>query len=301
MQGLWADGWFYLSAASLLLSGVLFFFLLSQYRAAVEAADRAEDSGEAETQMDGTSPSISNPRPPPLPVSLVSSVKDEKEITKPLTALKSETAIPADARKDSTAAHHEVAGGVNAGVLYLQNIKVQLDQLNASVSDLTKRVEAIGGRDQALIERLGEISETITQIKMDSANSKSTETGSPTKRSKKTETGDAASQALAVASPAPVTLTKPATQPADADKTIRSLDDTVHAELNTLIDNQMQERAEKNSFVSPPTGEGAISLPEAPLAETIADPEVIVLPPPTSPPTLEEEPERPRRGPVWPV
>ncbi len=33
MMGLWADGWFYISSAGLLLSGILFFFLLGQYRA----------------------------------------------------------------------------------------------------------------------------------------------------------------------------------------------------------------------------------------------------------------------------
>src|SRR5688572_27257204 len=46
MVGLWADGWFYISSAGLLVSGVLFFFLLSQYRAAAEAADGVELAGE---------------------------------------------------------------------------------------------------------------------------------------------------------------------------------------------------------------------------------------------------------------
>jgi hypothetical protein len=39
MPGLWADGWFYISSAGLLVSGALFFFLLGQYRAAADAAD----------------------------------------------------------------------------------------------------------------------------------------------------------------------------------------------------------------------------------------------------------------------
>lgn len=41
-SGLWADGWFYISSAGLLVSGVLFFFLLGQYRAAAQAVDEDE-------------------------------------------------------------------------------------------------------------------------------------------------------------------------------------------------------------------------------------------------------------------
>ena len=43
MMGLWADGWFYISSAGLLISGILFFFLLGQYRVASEAADATEE------------------------------------------------------------------------------------------------------------------------------------------------------------------------------------------------------------------------------------------------------------------
>ncbi|HVC08806.1 MAG TPA: hypothetical protein VNH15_02560 [Elusimicrobiota bacterium] len=37
--GLWADGWFYLSAGGFLASAILFIYFLSNYRAAVEAED----------------------------------------------------------------------------------------------------------------------------------------------------------------------------------------------------------------------------------------------------------------------
>jgi len=46
MNGLWADGWFYISTAGLLVSGVLFFFLLGQYRAAADAADEQDELSE---------------------------------------------------------------------------------------------------------------------------------------------------------------------------------------------------------------------------------------------------------------
>ncbi len=49
MAGLLADGWFYISSAGLLVSGVLFFFLLSQYRAAADAADQPEPEAAAES------------------------------------------------------------------------------------------------------------------------------------------------------------------------------------------------------------------------------------------------------------
>ncbi len=50
MNGLWADGWFYISSAGLLVSGVLFFFLLGQYRAAADAADGRQVALEPEAE-----------------------------------------------------------------------------------------------------------------------------------------------------------------------------------------------------------------------------------------------------------
>lgn len=77
MNGLWADGWFYISSAGLLVSGILFLFLLGQYRSAADAADRHEPAVEPESSMALISPVYVREEPaeaarvaapPPVPI-----------------------------------------------------------------------------------------------------------------------------------------------------------------------------------------------------------------------------------------
>ena len=107
MNGLWADGWFYISSTGLLVSGVLFFFLLSQYRAAADAADATHAVLEHEAESFPV-------RPVYIPT------HDEP------------AAVPKVASADSSPA-----------VVYLENIKTQLEGLHVQVAELAKRVESV--------------------------------------------------------------------------------------------------------------------------------------------------------------
>ncbi|OGS01669.1 MAG: hypothetical protein A2V88_10930 [Elusimicrobia bacterium RBG_16_66_12] len=165
MNGLWADGWFYISSAGLLVSGVLFFFLLGQYRVAADAADGRQVALEPEAEISPGRPVYipeeSAPALAPAPAPKVASVPSEPPAETP----KAEAAAAApnyaglDRRRENT------TGGISPAVVYLQNIKSQLEGLHAQVAELTKRVESVTSRDEALIERLGELAHAVEGLK----------------------------------------------------------------------------------------------------------------------------------------
>ena len=82
MMGLWADGWFYISSAGFLVSGVLFFFLLGQYRAASAAAD-ATESDPPEIAVSAVHPVFVPDEPAHAPVASISPVVKAAEAKAP--------------------------------------------------------------------------------------------------------------------------------------------------------------------------------------------------------------------------
>ena len=113
MQGLWADGWFYISALGLLVSGALFFVLLGQYRAAAEAADRREGDMDAVPSVSPVlTPVSENPRPLPQAAPEPAPVAKAEPAPAPAPA-----ATPAPSPKESS------SGGLSPAIAFLQNIK----------------------------------------------------------------------------------------------------------------------------------------------------------------------------------
>ena len=162
MTGLLADGWFYISSAGLLVSGVLFFFLLGQYRAAGDAADQPEPEAAAEPHAPLIRPlSLSEGGPSSAKIASVPAESLAKPADRPAPAeSKREAAsVPVDKRRETA------TGGVNPAVVYLQNIKNQLEELHSETRVLAKRVEAITDRDEALIERLSELAQAVADLK----------------------------------------------------------------------------------------------------------------------------------------
>ncbi len=160
MMGLWADGWFYISSAGLLISGVLFLFLLGQYRVASEAADVTESEQGAEQE---NSPAV---RPVHIseeaPAAAVAShpVREPELTSKP----QGEYAGP-ERRKDPA----NTTGGISPAVVHLQNIKGELTELRQEMRALAKRVDdelnGAAARDEALIDRLGELTRAVENVK----------------------------------------------------------------------------------------------------------------------------------------
>ncbi len=261
--GLWADGWFYISAAGLLVSGVLFFFLLGQYRAAAAAAeDRAPSEAEAGTGELTVTPVYPAARPDAPEQTLASAPASEEKPPTPAPAASKEetrTEAPAERRRENT------TGGISPAVVYLQNIKSQLEELQASVRGLVGRVDAISSRDEALIERLVDLAQAVADIKT-SAPAPATEAPAP-KRSRRP-----VPEPVPEPKTEPVAKAEPEPEPAPAAKAeARDPDKTVRLGPGIILPTPPQE-----------------SAPEA------------AAPAEAAPPDPEPD-DKPRRGPVWPV
>ncbi|MDX6768533.1 MAG: hypothetical protein SF051_03310, partial [Elusimicrobiota bacterium] len=199
MPGLWADGWFYISSAGLLVSGALFFFLLGQYRAAVAADDASGEEAVAEV-----------PTPATVPVRPVF-VPDEPEAAPVRSAAPAPAPSPAAApaeKKDSLTGQ-TVTGGVSPAVVYLQNLKVQLEEMGGELKSLAKRVNAISDRDEALIERLAELTAAVEALKSSAPAAAPAEAPAPAPAPKR-------SRRATDPKPEPVVVVEPAPAPAPA-------------------------------------------------------------------------------------
>ncbi len=266
MIGLWADGWFYISSAGLLVSGVLFFFLLGQYRAASAAAD-ATESDPAEVSVASVHPVFVHEEPAPAPVASISPAK----------------AVEAKApEKDPSVT---TSSGISPAVVYLQNIKSELAELHQEMRDLAKRVDiGLGGnstRDEALIERLGELTRMVESMKTVPV---------PVAAS----IVEAQSQARPIeieAAPAPRAELEPDPEFEAKIESVPIVDETMRVQLSAVVDAHVAEK-EAPVEISPVQP----ALPAEPIvsAEPVvsAEPAVLEAPAPEA---------KPRRGPVWPV
>lgn len=280
MMGLWADGWFYISSAGLLVSGILFFFLLGQYRVASEAADVTDGEQGADKEVSVPAPSPIRPVyiPDDVPAARISSHSDKPEA-------QAEYAGP-DRRKDAAST---TTGGISPAVVYLQNIKVELADLHKDLRALAQRVDAelasVSTRDEALISRLGELASAIENMKAASPavpampEPEPEPAPSPKKARKVEKAPEPAPVVLTVApepEPVPEPVPEPAPEPVPEPKTepAISANETIRMELGALIAAPLAQEA---PAAQEPQPEQAAASPE---------------PPPE---------EKPRRGPVWPV
>ncbi len=272
MMGLWADGWFYISSAGLLISGVLFFFLLGQYRVASEAADVTE----GEKGMDQENSAAI--RPVRIPEETPSAAVASHPLHEPEPKPKSDGAYAGPERRKDPA---NTTGGISPAVVYLQNIKGELAELHQEMRALAQRVDdelaAASTRDEALIDRLGELTRAVENIKSAAA----ADAPAPKKIRKVEKASEPAPEpapvVLAVV-PEPEPVLEPKTEPAP------SPDETIRMELSSLIAAPAPE-PESKTPVAEPTEQIQISIP----AQSESAPEV---------PAPED---KPRRGPVWPV
>jgi len=290
MVGLWADGWFYISSAGLLISGVLFLFLLGQYRVASEAADSTEVEAGADKDahaIESIRP-VYNPEPSPAP-----KVVSHAETPAPKTP---EPA--AESRRDPA----NTTGGLSAAIVYLQNIKTELAELHKAMNTLAKRVDErlaeSATRDEALIERLSELARAVETFKAPAE-------PAPAAARKARKAEKAPEPELA---PAPEIAPAPALEIASAPEPKVELD-TVPAEIAVAVTLAPAPAPVIEPFPEPEPAPAKQSETARRAEETIRmDLSALVAPAPaaaeaTPPaPSMEAPPEeKPRRGPVWPV
>lgn len=158
MGGLWGDGYFYLAAAGFLISFVLFLFLLGQYRAAVEGADES-----AET----VPPS---PGPVPIPsVPVVSSVVAPAE-EKTLVLERKPAEAPAEVKTPAYTGPERrradtTTGQLSPAVVYLQNIKGQLEKFDQDIANLKQLASQQAAQGEAIMQRLAALADVLQDLK----------------------------------------------------------------------------------------------------------------------------------------
>ena len=290
MAGLLADGWFYISSAGLLVSGVLFFFLLGQYRAATDAADQPEPEASAEPHHDVVRP-IYIPEETPAPSKIASVSHEEKPAEKPAPE---PAPAPAPAATPDAKRRENTTGGINPAVVYLQNIKNQLEEIHKENRELAKRVEAITSRDEALIERLSELAQAVAELKAGAPAPAAEQAPAPKRAKKSAEPAPAPAPApepvvVVEAVPAPA----PAPEPAPATPPKLTIEPTTSAGVSGAKPAPRTEPTAETLFN--PDETMRLNLAAAPSAAP-AEPK-----PAEAAPAEEPESEKPRRGPVWPV
>ena len=285
MMGLWTDAWFYIPMVGLLVSGVLFFFLLGQYRLASEAADAGEVALEGDASPAVAISPVYSPSES-APAAKVKAAEPERKAESAPEAKTPDYAGP-ERRKDAA----NTTGGISPAVVYMQNIKSELTDLHEDVRKLSKRVDdelaSVASRDESLIERLAELTRAVEALKSAAASAPApapaAEPAPKKEKASKKEPVKVESAPAAVVddlvglvAPAPKAEPKPEpaptielkAEPAPAPKTeVPASDATIRLELGS-----------------------AMGVPKT--AEPDKAPEAAAEPAPE---------EKPRRGPVWPV
>ncbi|MEK7389954.1 MAG: hypothetical protein AAB036_09660 [Elusimicrobiota bacterium] len=312
MVGLLGDGWFYISAAGLLISGVLFFFLLGQYRAACEAADATEsDTVEApvvhairpvwvhddfpsesvaSVSVEKTSsPALAQAKPAEVKPVEVKPVEVKPAEIKPVEVKPDEIKLVAPGAPDGVVKPSEIKGvdkestasvGANSpAVVYLKHIKGELSELHEELRALGKRVDAelsgVSARDQALILRLGELTEAVEALR---AVGPRTAAPAPTPAAADASTVSAVHKLETDTQEMKIELgSRPMVRPASETSPQIAIDETTRQQLGSVIG-------------SGPTQEKPVSAAVSQTPEPLN-------------PVVQEAPalEKPRRGPVWPV
>ncbi|HVA66268.1 MAG TPA: hypothetical protein VNK24_05015, partial [Elusimicrobiota bacterium] len=151
--GLWADGWFYLSAGGFLASAILFIYFLSNYRAAVEAEDEEflpEPEAESEAQADQPSPILHEKSSAPFGATIVSPDTDIRHAPPAVSDARAQASSPAPVLD-----YREVE-------VELKNMDSHLGQrlsvLESELGALKSAVDSEAEQGRQILKRLNELS-----------------------------------------------------------------------------------------------------------------------------------------------
>jgi hypothetical protein len=227
------------------------------------------------------------PEEPPV-AQIVSHPVPEPEM-KPKAEAKADYSMP-ERRKDAM----NTTGGISPAVVYLQNIKVELADLHKDLRSLSKRVDdelsAVSTRDEALIDRLGELTRAVESMKAAASTPAAEEpvTAPAPRKARKAEKApepEIVPEPVIIPEPAPAEVVIEVLPPPPLDsipemkpEPTPAADQTFRMDLSAVIAATLVQPA-------PPSPEPAEQAPA-----------VSAEPNPAPPPE-----EKPRRGPVWPV
>ena len=168
MASLWGDGWFYISALGFLGSGALFLYLLGQYRSAVEDADEGDGSAALPASI-VIEPLL--PRPvvtelTPAPIAPQPKAKAAPFLALPVAAPQqpapaSTVATPGYTGPERRRSELTSSGGLSPAVVYLQNIKSQMERFDKEIVALKTLSAQQAAQGELVLKRLAELSEGL--------------------------------------------------------------------------------------------------------------------------------------------
>ncbi|MDD5657049.1 MAG: hypothetical protein PHF00_07330 [Elusimicrobia bacterium] len=306
MTSIWGDGWFYLSGMGLLVSSSLFLYLLGQYRSAVEESEESEEAPPA------LPPKPAEPRAEAVVTPIVEPAAQTEKIlvlpaasgapvpaSAPAPAPAAAAAAPAPVSGGYTGPERRrsetTTGGISPAVVYLQNIKAQLEKFDKEIAAIKGLMSQQNARGEQLLERLEALAAKAgsTQAPAAAAPCEPAVQAEPEPRPLEL------APPAAVAAPAPeqpdiLLPPEPAAAPSEADRA-----------LFTPAPAAAVPEAKTETF-APPAPEAKTEVlpltePEAPpqAAAPVSEPPVVESLPQSSEPAAEIS--KPRKGPVWPV
>jgi len=276
IQSLLGDVWFYAYAVGFLASLGLFAFLLGQYRAAVQAADHQPDTMQPVLKPVQVEPSgikktvlLSAAAVEPVPVTPAPAAAAPLVAPMPAPAA---APAPAPAAKKS----EMTTSGLSPAVVYLQNIKSQMDNLDKEIKNLKSLVSKQDSQGDTILKRLDELAE-----KLKGAPAPSPKSEAP----------------AAVAPPTPATVPSSVPPPRQATQPVP-----------VPIPIPVPGPASASIPTPAPAPTEAPAPAPAPAADkTMADktvimaPPLVLEPPPQQESATEAKPPSARKGPVWPI
>lgn len=172
MGGIWGDGYFYLAAAGFLISFVLFLFLLGQYRAAVEAGDDAPEPVPPVPAPSPVVPTVTRFGGADAPT-IETAKPVEKPVEKTLILEKKPEAAPAPGPEVNTASYagperrksDTTTGQLSPAVVYLQNMKTQLEKFDADIAALKASASQQSAQGEAIIQRLAALTDALNELR----------------------------------------------------------------------------------------------------------------------------------------
>lgn len=320
MLGLLGDGWFYVSAAGFIISAVFFVFLLGQYRAAVEAEDDAVE-GETASEPVPLSPvpaaKVYTPGGAVAVAEKPAPVEAPAPVEKP--ASKAATLPPPDPSLQTTpVAKENTTGGLSPAVVYLQNMKTQMERLDKDISGLKSMAAQQGQHTDLILKRLAELADKVSAISdaqqaLAEGAFAAASAPAPAAAPVPAPEPKPAAKAVEVPKPAPVVVEEP-TPVEVKPEPVRTIDLGEPA-----AETPKPEKKAKKTVVVPEDAAADKTLVIEPTVKPVAKGEDIPLPPkptaadPAAAPTIElsppagageapaESPKPARKGPVWPI
>lgn len=294
MATLWTDLWFYVSAGGFLASLALFFMILGRYRAAVETDEEAEPDQPVRSisfpdpepakpapvlrsaaEAAGEKTLVLPPSERPLPVAEAPAPRMEPVLR---AAPPPQAAGPAavEKRRGET-----TTGGISPAVVYLQNIKMQMEKFDKEIAGLRSLASQQAAQGDLILRQLADLKGRLTEAAAASAARPESRTQSVLKPEPQPEP-----EAKPQEKPILKAAEEKTQPPAPAEKLVAAAPAPAAAS-----DADATAEMTVTQSVTPPPQAG----------ETGPKLELKVSPPPEKKDAAEEQPKAPRKGPVWPI